>query len=193
MNLTDEQGASLVEWLSEMGDLSYLVAPDPNPVGIGIRLRVQSCKHVLNADVPSVPPLPQIMYDAVNWKAIPPGQDPVAGYLDGKDSAWPAEAWAAFPGAKKITVLGDLSADIADCETEDLTDQQAADWYKQTGKIVYRQRSGLQTLLDLGVPIDHVWVADWTGQAHLYPGSWGTQYANPAFTGRDYDLSLLAA
>ena len=133
----------------------------------------------------------RIMYDAVNWQAIPADAEHVAGYIDGAQSQWPPEAWARFPHAARITVLGTQNADVADCETGDLTPQQAANWHHATGGIVYVDRSNLSQVLGLGVPISACWVADWTGQPHLYPGSWATQYANPPASGGDFDLSIL--
>jgi hypothetical protein len=203
--LTQDEANQLVEWLSEMGDLSYQVAPDPNPVGEGIRLRIISCKHVLHADPPPVPippAPPTIMYDSTTAADIPADAQLVAGYVDG-DFAWSQADFTRFPHAITITVFGGQVADVCDREAGDLTPDQAASWIAQyPGNIVYCDRSAIPDILiamrQAGIPASQfsLWIADWTGQAHMVsiPGYnvVATQYANPAFgSGGHYDLSLV--
>lgn len=204
-------GPGLQEWLVDhqatpLGDETYL-PPDYGVSALPVQLANAAGEPVVTlvgwdkANGVVIPPGPgvsavvaaRVMYDAVNWQAIPADAQEVAGYMDGAASAWPPEAWARWPHARRITVLGNQSADICDCETGDLNERQAATWYHITGGVVYIERSRLPVLLALGVPIGRVWVADWTGEGHLFPGSWGTQYANPTSgSGGDYDLSELA-
>lgn len=72
------------------------------------------------------------MYDSVNASAIHgaiSSPEIVAGYIDGR-YAWAASDWSLFPEAQHvtITVFGQAGANVADCETGDLTPSQAATW-----------------------------------------------------------------
>lgn len=42
-------------------------------------------------------------------------------------------------------------------------------------------------------PVGGYWVADYTGQSHLYPGTVATQYASSTMAGRPYDLSTISS
>jgi hypothetical protein len=145
------------------------------------------------------------MYDAVDVAAIPAGAQIVAGYVDGN---WPTydELVAAFPDAQhvSITVIGKPGAMVADCETGDLTPLGAAHWAEAeiaAGRrpCIYYSRANAPAvtaaLQGAGVPISAVdfWVADWTGTAHVVPGSVATQWADPPKSGGNYDISETAA
>lgn len=212
MDLTQDQANQLVEWLSEIGDLSYAAAPDPNPVGVGIRLRVQSCKHILNADPPPPPPdptpAPAIMYDSTTAADIPANAQIVAGYVDGA-FAWSDADKARFPKFISISVNGGSMADFWDCELGDLNAGQAAamiQTYPGTG--VYCSLDTAPQVISAchwaGLDGQYVlWIADWTGQAHIpsvsavingqtiIPEVVACQYANPATSGGHYDLSIV--
>lgn len=209
LTLTDQDANQLVEWLSELGDLSYLVAPDPNPVGEGMRLRIISSKHILHADPPPPPPAPPatptIMYDSTDAVDIPASALAVAGYVDGL-YAWSQADWDRFTSAQTkltITVLGANVADVCDCETGDLTPDQAAAWIQNyPGNIVYCSVSALPAVqAAMGNLQYSVWTAHWTGQAHLCDAACGvpagvkvlaTQFADPATnSGGHFDLSLV--
>ena len=121
--------------------------------------------------MPSPPPLVS-GYDAVDVSALPDGGNFYLGYVDG---SWPnADAVRArFPGTRVLTVSTQgTPADIADCESGDLTPQQAADGVK-LGKwrTIYTTRSVAALLCSgplAGVPWQW-WAADWTGVPHLPP------------------------
>lgn len=72
-----------------------------------------------------------------------------AGYVDGQISRWIAPQWDALTrvaqSVVRITVAGDESADVADCENGDLTPAAAAAWAKArqgAGRpVIYTNRS----------------------------------------------------
>lgn len=63
------------------------------------------------------------MADAVTYTDIPEGVAAVAGYIDGRVSAWPAEGWAHFAGTPglRVTVLADPDAECFDSEPGNAT------------------------------------------------------------------------
>lgn len=126
------------------------------------------------------------MYDSTNPLSIPADATEVAGYIDGL-YAWPASAWARFTKATvklTITVLGDLAADVCDCETGDLTPARAAAWARQktTRPTIYcnlSTRPAVEAeLARLGMAPTQVdwWIAHYTNQPHLEAGSVETQW-----------------
>jgi hypothetical protein len=138
----------------------------------------------------------RIMYDGINTDAetiarLKPAM--VAYYVDGR-YAWTEQQIRLFPRAKHvtITVLGSITADVADCETGDLTPAHAADWvrnkrargyYRPT---VYCSYSAIPAVrnatgaLRLGVDYD-IWYADYdNAETQLYPGTVAKQYRNTA-------------
>jgi peptidoglycan hydrolase-like protein with peptidoglycan-binding domain len=142
------------------------------------------------------------MYDGVNTDAkiirgvIEPG-DLVAYYIDGA-YAWNAAEIAMFPHNTHITitVLGN-PADVADCETGDMTPESAADWVrKQRARgyyrpTIYRSLSAMDDIrratgdLVMGKSWDS-WVADYdNNEASVYPGSAAKQYKSTS----GYDIS----
>lgn len=212
LTLSDQDANQLVDWLSQIGDLSYMLGPDPNPVGVGQRLRIQSCKHILHADPPPPPPppppAPTLLYDSTTASDIPANAQLVAGYVDGA-YAWSKADWARFniPDSQKITitVFGGQMAAVCDCETGDLTPDQAAAWIQQyPGNIVYCNLSTapavVKAMQNAGLTVGpnpqfYLWIADWTGQAHIpsVPGAIvvACQYADPVTSGGHYDLSVV--
>lgn len=135
----------------------------------------------------------RIMYDGINTDAkaiaqvIKPG-DLVAYYIDGR-FAWSRDEIGLFPFNTHvtITVLGN-PADVADCETGDLTPQGAADWVRKQKAngydrpTIYRSLSGMDDIrqttgaLVMGRDWDS-WVADYdNNQNSVYPGSAAKQY-----------------
>jgi hypothetical protein len=141
------------------------------------------------------------MYDAVDVAAIPKDAEIVAGYIDGN---WPTynEVVTTFPDAQhvSITVKGAPGARVADCESGDLKPQTAAGWAKSeiaAGRrpCIYYSRAAAPAvtaaLQAAGVPLGEVdyWVADWTGTAHVVPGSVATQWADPPKSGGNFDIS----
>lgn len=152
----------------------------------------------------------ETMYDSTTPAAIPKTATLILTYIDGiyKTDAAVAQQ---FPTARRetttITAYGDLNAKIYDCERGNGDATQAAAWalrvIRQTGRrpTIYCSRIGspgygwswvVTALEALGIKPAQVdfGIADYTGQPHLVPGSAFTQYANPTYTGANYDLSL---
>lgn len=205
LTLSDDDANNLVSWLSEIGDLSYAVAPDPSPIGVGIRERVISSKHILHADPPPPPappsPAPRLMYDSVTASDIPATAVAVAGYLDGL-YMWTAADWGRFPNAAKvtITVLGNPVADVADVENGDLSPVQGAQWIKNRiadgipgPHVIYCNLSTLPSVRAecTGLPASY-WIADWTSNPHIPDGDdiLACQFADATQNGAHWDLSL---
>ena len=128
------------------------------------------------------------MFDSVNPVHIPTTATYVAGYVNGQ---WPTfnTLVKMFPHAVvvSIDVNGSAVADVLDVETGNATAQQAPAWVakmRTLGKpgIVYCSRSWVESVLHAftaaNVPAPYLWVADWTGQPHLVPGSVATQWAD---------------
>lgn len=136
------------------------------------------------------------MRDSVNPKNLYGWRGPVAGYIDGKVSAWPSAAWSRFEaGAVRISVLANPLADVFDVEKGNVGAgpvQAAIVERSKAGllSVVYTSRSQWTSVrADLAEVGEWVrwFIADWTGQPHLLPGSVGTQYASLA----GYDESLI--
>jgi hypothetical protein len=146
--------------------------------------------------------LSRTAYDGVNTdaatikKIIEPG-DVVLYYIDGL-YAWSAAEIALFPHNLHvtITVLGG-NADVADCETGDLTPEQAAAWVikrKAAGydrPTIYRSLAGMPDIrkatgsLIMGKDWD-AFVADYDRvPTQVYPGAVAKQYRSTA----GYDVS----
>jgi Putative peptidoglycan binding domain len=142
------------------------------------------------------------MYDATDLAAIPDDAELVGAYIDG-DYATYHDAVARFGEGKvvSITATGKYTARVADVEKGDLTPASAAVWAKQmvgTGArpTLYTSAANLTAVHTAlaaeglnGSDVDW-WVADWTGEAHLCPGSVATQYADPPQSGGQFDLSV---
>lgn len=146
------------------------------------------------------------MYDSTNPDDIPLDAEAVAGYVNGRTSAWPTDAWDRFTSAtvkRHISVTGEENVgDTLDIEFLDANIDQAAGW------VVKRVDSGLAEA-DLWLYVDRAnfdalksrtgdftggyWVADWTGEEHDVEGAVATQYANPSTSGGHYDLSHIPA
>lgn len=135
------------------------------------------------------------MYDGINTdayeikKVIRPG-DLVAYYRDGR-YAWSGAQIALFPDNQHvtITVLGG-PADVADCETGDLTPEEAAAWVRRQREAgyfrptVYRSLAFMHDIraatgdLKMGEDWD-AWVASYDENPHqVYDGAIAHQYAS---------------
>jgi hypothetical protein len=146
--------------------------------------------------------LSRTAYDGINTdaetikKIIKPG-DVVMYYIDGR-YAWSAAEIALFPHNLHvtITVLGG-NADVADCETGDMTPEQAATWVvkrKAAGydrPTIYRSLAGMPDIrkatgsLVMGKDWD-AFVADYDRvPTQVYAGAAAKQYKNTA----GYDVS----
>lgn len=144
------------------------------------------------------------MYDGINtdarqirevWK---PGN--LVGFYTSGTFAWSRTDREMFPPDALVGItpdLADLSADVADCETGDLTPMEAAKWVglkraQGYGRpSVYRSLSGLMDLIRLlgypGINWD-AWVADWDGTTVIpFPHAAAKQFRNLA----SYDVSVV--
>jgi hypothetical protein len=149
------------------------------------------------------------MWDAVDVSAIPPSSSPIGVYVDPPPYInTVAAVTAAFPNAQQvsITASGVPGARIGDSESGNMNPTQLAQW--DANEIANDRRptnycsiSAVQSCVDainaLRLPLSLIdWFpADWNGTPHIavLPGLSvvGTQYANPTYTGADYDLSLV--
>lgn len=142
------------------------------------------------------------LYDSTAAQDIPANAQIVAGYIDGLYK-WSANDWARFPNAQKIGIAVFASTNdglVLDCEAGDATPSQCPAWVQArraagvTNATVYCSKSVVPSVLaafaTAGVAAPLIWDADWTGAAHLNPGSVATQYANPPASGGHYDVSL---
>lgn len=149
---------------------------------------------------------PLSIYDAANPANIPATAGAVAGYDDGPESKWPADAWDRFTDAAlkvHITVTGAvLTSDVADVENGDLTPESGARW-AALKRSVRHERPALYCSLDswdackaavvaAGLTAADVdWcVASWgpaagQGTPHLIAGTVWTQYDHDLAPGYD--------
>lgn len=143
--------------------------------------------------IPSLLGHQETMYDSVDAYKIPSGAAMVAGYIDGK-YAWSDAEWNLFPNARKlrITVTGVDGADVVDVEKGDVSNGGVVGWVtRNPGKLVYTSAFNVQAVKSaLGTLSYQLWVADWTNEPHLYPGSVITQWtSSPA----GYDVSEVSS
>lgn len=144
-----------------------------------------------------------VLYDSIDLSAIPASAGAVAGYVDGH--------WPTFPEIRRrwptahhlsITVTAGGQADVLDVELGDATPPQAVSWLL-TRLLAGARRPCLYASLDLFeaqlLPLlrrSHIprggyrlWVADWTGEAHIPPHYGACQWTDRAL-GRNLDESL---
>lgn len=141
-------------------------------------------------------------FDSTNARDIPAGVAIVAGYIDGL-YAWSDEDWALFPDSVKvrIAVFAGTDGDVLDVEPGDATPEEAVGW-------VTRQRSlggnptvycGLgqwdavrAAFARSGVSEPNWWIAHYDNDPTPIEGAFAKQYANPTFTGKHYDISVVS-
>jgi hypothetical protein len=154
-----------------------------------------------------------LMYDSTSAKDIPSDAAMVAGYVDGA-FAWTREAWARFPSATYVRIaIFHTTNDgaVLDIERGCSETWCAPVWAKMrraAGLAVptfycrptkswpdpYNQQAVINALVAGGVDPAGVawWLADYTGKQHLPPGAIACQFANDAYTGHHYDLSIVS-
>jgi hypothetical protein len=144
----------------------------------------------------------RLMYDSTNPLDIPVGVPMVAGYVDG-DYAWSTFGWLAHLSSVRVRIAcfaGTNDGHVLDVEAGCATIPEAVGWVLMrraagADPSVYISESKAQALYDAfgarGVPIPWLWGAWWDGVADLPFGWKAKQYANPAITGRHYDLSAV--
>jgi hypothetical protein len=133
------------------------------------------------------------IFDAVDVDAIPPYAEIILAYIDGEYPTY-TKVRARFPAARILTITtkGDIPADICDVERYDATPEIGAAGVKAgLYPTLYSDTSTGPSLRSLlaGVPWDW-FAADPTGVPHIVDGAVATQYAWPAQTGGNYDVSL---
>lgn len=144
------------------------------------------------------------LYDSVNPAAIPSTAAMVAGYIDGM-YAWRPADWARFPRAVQVRIAVFASTNaghVLDIETGDATPVQAPGWVQKrraagADPSVYCSMSLWPTVraafAAAHVPEPHYWVAGYPGGGPIIPaGAVAHQYADPATSGGDWDLSVVA-
>jgi hypothetical protein len=151
------------------------------------------------------------LYDSTNWSAIPTTAQMVAGYVPPSGFAWPQSAWNRFPNSIHVRITPQVSTtgvgvQVLDVEQGDATPAQAPGWVitqRRLGQIptVYCSASLWGTVqaafVSAGVPHPCYWIAAYPGGGPTLPTLNGItavahQYADPATSGGDYDLSVVA-
>lgn len=154
----------------------------------------------------------RLMRDSTNWQAIPVGTPIVAGYVPPSGFAWPELAWAKFAGSLLVRITPQVSTtgvgiQVLDVETGDATPGQAPSWavaQRRLGQVptIYCSASSWGTVqhafTSAGVAQPEYWVASYPGGgSQSLPVLNGItavahQYADPATSGGDWDLSVVA-
>lgn len=134
------------------------------------------------------------MYDSVTPSDIPRSAPAVAGYVNGR-YAWSAAGWDLFPSAyrKTISITASQVAMVLDVEAGDASPDQAPAWVRLSQRAgvavptLYCSRLGTWPATQAACRglVCNYWVADYTGVAHLVPGSVATQWEDAG----PYDLS----
>jgi hypothetical protein len=144
------------------------------------------------------------MYDSTAAADIPADAKMVAGYLPPSRYAWSAADWARFPHAVKVHIAIFATVDaghVLDVEQGDATPAQVPGWVSMRRKAgadptVYCSQSVWQTCRDAcaraGVAEPHWWIARYDNNPTIPAGAIAKQYANQTYTGRHYDLSVVA-
>lgn len=149
------------------------------------------------------------MYDSDDPTEIPPDAAIVAAYIDGPDPTI-QRVNARFPNAQMVTITlnGNKPAMVCDVENGAASVADGVRWaqselnagrrpclyysWGKNGANADAMAGALWAALINPSHVDH-WVADWTGVAHLRPGTVATQWASPS-TGSPghYDISTTA-
>lgn len=151
------------------------------------------------------------MYDSVNWAAIPTSATMVAGYVAPSGFTWPPQAWFRFSGALHVRITPSVvttgrGVQVLDVERGDATPAQAPSWahaQRALGQTpsVYCSASAWgivqAAFTGAGEPQPLYWVAAYPGTGLSLPTLNGItavahQYADPATSGGDWDLSVVA-
>lgn len=144
------------------------------------------------------------LYDSVTIADIPTDAKLVAGYVDGFYATYNTLV-TAFPGAThvSITVAGKPGARVADCETGDLTPEQAAGWAAdeiRSGRrpTIYANTdtwpSVTRELAKIGVSLGALdwWAAEWDGkgsETDIPEGAVAKQYSSTSTPNLDTSVT----
>lgn len=145
------------------------------------------------------------MYDSTDPSVIPRDPAAVAGYINGR---WPTydAIVRRFPHARhlSITIDSHVPADVLDIEKGDALPEEAGRWVKLAAAhgiwrpCPYAPLSMMPAVIEnlnrqgLGAGHRRLWVADWTGHAHLPQGFDACQFTDRAL-GRNLDESLCSS
>jgi hypothetical protein len=141
------------------------------------------------------------MYDSVTPGAIPRNAEMVGFYVDG-EYQWSEKDILSFP---ESTVMVGIATQphtnagaVLDCEQGDATPEDCPPWIRmrqQAGYAVPSIYCAVSAMAAVqaacaGLTYD-IWAADWTGAPHPVVGAVAVQYADPATSGGNYDLSAV--
>ncbi len=136
------------------------------------------------------------LYDSTDPTQIPKDAPMVAGYVGGRWTTW-GQLAQLFPDAVRISIAIDSSedADVLDVEQGDAVPSDVPAWVERqrargADPTVYCSRVSMWPAVQaavgaVGIAPPHYWVADYTGVAHLVPGSAATQWTDAGL----YDIS----
>lgn len=145
-----------------------------------------------------------ILYDSTDASIIPPNPL-LAGYINGRYPSYyqmvlnnPTSTVLSITVKAHNTDGAYVVADILDIESGDATPSEAPGWTQAmralSRPIIWNYCSRLGTWPDTkaaylsnGIPTPDFWIADYTGQPHLVPGSVATQWTDHL---GQYDISL---
>lgn len=152
------------------------------------------------------------MFDSIDLDEIPKDAAALAGYVNG---FWPTygELGRRFPEAKilSIAVTSSAAAECLDIEPGDATNADVPAWLEHKATVdkpvLYTFLSNAQPLIDYlearGIPRSsyRLWIAHWTGHAHICGPSCGSGFDDVAEAtqwtdksgGRNLDESLCSA
>ena len=152
--------------------------------------------------------------DSTNWQAIPVGTPLVAGYVPPSRFAWPPAAWARFAGSTEVRITPSAAVSgrgiqVLDVEQGDATPGQLPGWVnasraagqEPTAYLNYTSwTAAIRACTSAGVAVPQFWVGLWDNAQDLpsinVDGVTYTavahQYADPATSGGDYDVSVVA-
>lgn len=140
----------------------------------------------------------RLMYDSVNYRAIPEGSELVAGYVDGRISRWPDEAWDAFPGRILVRIAVLASTDdgqVLDVETGNATPDEVPGWLamRRAASVDPTVYGNAETIRDVtavciaqGVTLPHFMVADYDRDPTIPDGCVAKQYWEDKAANIDY-------
>lgn len=152
--------------------------------------------------------------DSTNWQAIPVGTPLVAGYVPPSRFAWPPAAWARFAGSTEVRITPSAAVSgrgiqVLDVEQGDATPGQLPGWVnasraagqEPTAYLNYTSwTAAIRACTSAGVAVPQFWVGLWDN-AQDFPSinvdgvtytAVAHQYADPATSGGDYDVSVVA-
>jgi hypothetical protein len=154
------------------------------------------------------------MKDSTNWQDIPVGTPMVAGYVPPSSFAWPEAAWARFAGSVLVRItpssaVSGRGIQVLDVEGVNASPAQLPGWVnasraagqEPTAYLNYSSwAAAISACTAANVAVPQFWVGLWNNSEDLptisVAGITYTavahQYADPATSGGDYDVSVVA-